>query len=49
MEHGAHLPEDICLFIGNPPTQWEVVPRDGEITEVVPEIERDFLRSLSIN
>ncbi|KAK0189643.1 autophagy-related protein 17 [Armillaria mellea] len=49
VEHGAHLPEDICLFIGNPPTQWEVVPRDGEITEVVPEIERDFLRSLSIN
>ncbi|KAG7447325.1 uncharacterized protein BT62DRAFT_980343 [Guyanagaster necrorhizus] len=49
VEHGAHLPEDICLFIGNPPTQWEVVPRDGEITEVVPEIDRDFLRSLSIN
>ncbi|KAK0216090.1 autophagy-related protein 17 [Armillaria fumosa] len=49
VEHGAHLPEDICLFIGNPPTQWEVVPRDGEITEVVPEIERDFLRSLSLN
>ncbi|KAK0200917.1 autophagy-related protein 17 [Desarmillaria ectypa] len=48
-EHGAHLPEDICLFIGNPPTQWEVVPRDGEITEVVPEIERDFLKSLNIS
>lgn len=42
-EHGAHLPEDICLCIGNSPTKWEVVPWHGEELEVLPEIEPDLI------
>ena len=42
-EYGAHLPEDICLCIGNPPTKWEVVPWEGDTLEVLPEIEPDLL------
>ncbi|THH20742.1 hypothetical protein EW146_g697 [Bondarzewia mesenterica] len=42
-EHGAHLPSDICLYIENPPTRWEVVPLDGETTEVLPDVEDDLL------
>ncbi|KAJ7178587.1 autophagy-related protein 17 [Mycena crocata] len=42
-EHGAHLPEDICLCIGNAPTRWEVVPWHGEDLEVLPEIEPDLI------
>ncbi|KAJ6607416.1 autophagy-related protein 17 [Mycena sp. CBHHK59/15] len=42
-EHGAHLPEDICLCIGNSPTRWEVVPWHGEEPEVLPEIEPELI------
>ncbi|KAF5367435.1 hypothetical protein D9758_003802 [Tetrapyrgos nigripes] len=42
-EHGAHLPEDICLCIRNAPTRWEVVPQKGDELEVLPEIPQDFL------
>lgn len=42
-QYGAHLPEDICLCIGNPPTKWEVVPWEGDTLEVLPEIEPDLL------
>ncbi|KAJ7727313.1 autophagy-related protein 17 [Mycena maculata] len=43
LEHGVHLPEDICLCIGNTPTRWEVVPWQGEEPEVLPEIEADLI------
>ncbi|KAJ6494746.1 autophagy-related protein 17 [Mycena vitilis] len=43
LEHGAHLPEDICLCIGNSPTRWEVVPWHGEELEALPEIEPDLI------
>jgi hypothetical protein len=42
-EHGAHLPEDICLCIGNPPTKWAVVPWNGDTQEVLPNIENDLI------
>ncbi|KAJ7052605.1 autophagy-related protein 17 [Mycena amicta] len=42
-EHGGHLPEDICLCIGNTPTKWEVVPWNGEEPEALPEIEPDLI------
>ncbi|KAJ7903658.1 autophagy protein Apg17-domain-containing protein [Mycena olivaceomarginata] len=42
-EHGAHLPEDICLCIGNSPTRWEVIPWHGEELEMLPEIEPDLI------
>ncbi|KAJ7104240.1 autophagy-related protein 17 [Mycena belliarum] len=43
LEHGAHLPEDICLCIGNSPTRWEVGPWPGEELEVLPEIDADLI------
>ncbi|XP_006459322.1 hypothetical protein AGABI2DRAFT_184045 [Agaricus bisporus var. bisporus H97] len=42
-EYGAHLPEDICLCIGNPPTRWEVVPWPGDSLELLPRIDEDLL------
>ncbi|KAJ7494648.1 autophagy-related protein 17 [Mycena galericulata] len=42
-DNGAHLPDDICLCIGNTPTRWEVVPWQGEEPEVLPEIEPDLI------
>lgn len=42
-EYGAHLPEDICLCIGNPPTRWEVIPWSGDSPEMLPHIDEDLL------
>ncbi|KAL0954870.1 hypothetical protein HGRIS_003802 [Hohenbuehelia grisea] len=42
-EHGAHLPEDICIFIGNRPTKWEVLPVNGETIETFPDIPDDLI------
>ncbi|KAG0705672.1 autophagy-related protein 17 [Suillus ampliporus] len=42
-EHGQHIPEDICLCIENPPTRWEVGPREGDVRESLPEVESDLL------
>ncbi|KIM39971.1 hypothetical protein M413DRAFT_446875 [Hebeloma cylindrosporum] len=42
-EYGQHLPEDLCLCIGNSPTRWEVVPWDGTTPETLPDIDRDIL------
>ncbi|CAK5268746.1 unnamed protein product [Mycena citricolor] len=42
-EHGAHLPEDLCLCIGDPPTRWEVGPWNGEEPESLPSIDSDLL------
>ncbi|KAJ8589021.1 hypothetical protein M405DRAFT_874122 [Rhizopogon salebrosus TDB-379] len=42
-EHGQHIPEDICLCIENPPTRWEVVPREGDVRETLPEVDNDIL------
>lgn len=42
-EYGAHLPEDICLCIGNPPTRWEVAPWPGDSLEILPRIDEDLL------
>lgn len=38
-EHGAHLPEDICLCIANPPTRWQVTPAAGDSLEVLPDLD----------
>ncbi|KAJ7284894.1 autophagy protein Apg17-domain-containing protein [Mycena rebaudengoi] len=42
-EHGAHLPEDICLCIANSPTRWEVLPWHGEELEVLPAVDPDLI------
>lgn len=41
-EHGQYLPEDVCLFVQNAPTRWNVVPHNQEL-EVLPEIDSDLL------
>ncbi|OCH95414.1 hypothetical protein OBBRIDRAFT_720633 [Obba rivulosa] len=46
-EHGQHLPEDVCMFIRNTPTRWTVVPRPGELTELLPEVDQDLLAEAS--
>ncbi|KAJ3972724.1 autophagy-related protein 17 [Lentinula raphanica] len=42
-EHGAHLPEDLCLCISNLPTRWEILPWDGEPLESLPDIPADMV------
>ncbi|KAF9466562.1 autophagy protein Apg17-domain-containing protein [Collybia nuda] len=43
LEYGAHLPEDICLCVGNAPTKWEVVPWSGDALEFFPALEDDII------
>jgi lysylphosphatidylglycerol synthetase-like protein (DUF2156 family) len=42
-EYGGHLPEDICLCIGNEPTRWDVSPFSGDVRETLPEIAPDLI------
>ncbi len=42
-EYGSHLPEDICLCIGNAPTRWEVIPWQDSSPEVLPFIPKDLI------
>jgi autophagy-related protein 17 len=42
-EYGLHLPEDLCLCIGNSPTRWQVVPWEGSSLEVLPSIDMDLI------
>ncbi|KAG5653387.1 hypothetical protein H0H81_000774 [Sphagnurus paluster] len=43
LEYGAHLPEDLCLCVGNAPTRWEVLPLSGDTLEVFPIIDNDLV------
>ncbi|KAK1226570.1 Autophagy- protein 17 [Marasmius sp. AFHP31] len=43
VEHGGHLPEDLCLCIGNAPTRWTIFPATGEELETLPEIPSDIV------
>ena len=47
-EYGLHLPEDLCLCIGNSPTRWEVVPWEGSSLEVLPSIDADLIADVSV-
>jgi autophagy-related protein 17 len=47
-EHGAHLPEDICLCIGNPPTKWTVEPSNEDTPDVLPDIENDLIAEVRL-
>lgn len=46
-EHGANLPEDLCLCVANMPTRWEVGPALGEAREELPTIDEDLLLEVS--
>lgn len=42
-EYGGHLPEDICLYIENMPTKWQVIPWEGDRLESLPEVPEDLI------
>ena len=44
-EHGAHLPSDLCLYIENPPTRWQVIPFDGGAVESLPDVDDEIGRA----
>lgn len=48
-EHGAHLPSDLCLYIENPPTRWQVIPHDGDDVESLPDVDSDLLEEVDSN
>jgi autophagy-related protein 17 len=48
-EHGAHLPSDLCLYIENPPTRWQVIPFDGDTVESLPDADDDLVAEVDLN
>ncbi|KAI9461690.1 autophagy protein Apg17-domain-containing protein [Lactarius psammicola] len=48
-EHGAHLPSDLCLYIENPPTRWQVIPLEGNDVESLPDVDNDLLEEVDLN
>lgn len=48
-EHGAHLPSDLCLYIENPPTRWQVTPSDGVPVESLPDVDDDLVAEVDLN
>jgi len=42
-EYGGHLPEDICLYIENMPTKWQVIPWERDKLELLPEVPDDLI------
>jgi len=48
-EHGAHLPSDLCLYIENPPTRWQVTPLDGDMVESLPDVDNDLIEEVGLN
>ncbi|KAI0649281.1 autophagy protein Apg17-domain-containing protein [Trametes meyenii] len=42
-EHGQYIPEDVCLYIENPPNRWTVSRRNDEPLETLPEVEADMV------
>jgi autophagy-related protein 17 len=48
-EHGAHLPSDLCLYIENPPTRWQVIPFDGDAVESLPDVDNDLVAEVDLN
>ena len=48
-EHGADLPSDLCLYIENPPTRWQVIPLDGETVESLPDVDDDLVEEVGLN
>ena len=48
-EHGAHLPSDLCLYIENPPTRWQVIPFDGDAVESLPDVDDDIVAEVDLN
>jgi autophagy-related protein 17 len=48
-EHGAHLPSDLCLYVENPPTRWQIIPLDGDTVESLPDVDDDLLVEVELN
>jgi hypothetical protein len=37
------MPSDLCLYIENPPTRWQVIPFDGDAVESLPDVDEDLV------
>ncbi|RPD61104.1 hypothetical protein L226DRAFT_486215 [Lentinus tigrinus ALCF2SS1-7] len=42
-EHGQYIPEEICLYVENPPNRWTVSTWNDEPLETLPVIENDLM------
>ncbi len=49
VEHGADLPSDLCLYIENPPTRWQVIPFDGDAVESLPDVDDDLVAEVDMS
>ncbi|KAF4613592.1 hypothetical protein D9613_007894 [Agrocybe pediades] len=43
VEYGDSLPLDLCLYVANSPTRWEIVPCEGSAPEIIPSIDSDLI------
>jgi hypothetical protein len=43
------LPSDLCLYIENPPTRWQVIPLDGDAVESLPDVDNDLVEEVELN
>lgn len=48
-EYGSSLPSDLCLYVSNAPTRWEIVPWEGSAPEVLPLIASDLIVEVGIS
>lgn len=46
-EYGGSLPLDLCLYVANTPTRWDILPAEGSAIEVLPSIDTDLLVMVS--
>ena len=41
--HGPNLPEDLCQYVTNQPTEWKITSIGGEYPEELPDLGEDLL------
>lgn len=47
--YGENIPDDLCLFAENPPTEWELQPANHQPIEALPDIDQDLLQEVSFD
>jgi len=45
--HGPNLPEDLCQYVTNLPTEWKITSFGGEYPEDLPDLDEDLLDEAS--
>ena len=46
-EHAPYIPEDLCLYVENPPNRWSISTSNNEPLETLPAIENDLIQIVS--